>query len=58
VAPAPAEAAALDGTLEELEKAAIRRALDATNGNRKQAATRLGIGLRTLYDKLRVYGLG
>jgi two-component system response regulator FlrC len=47
----------LDGTLEAMEKEAIRRALDATAGNRKQAAARLGIGLRTLYDKLREYGL-
>jgi two-component system response regulator FlrC len=53
----PCEPAALDGTLEDLEKQAIRRALAATSGNRKQAAARLGIGLRTLYDKLRAYGI-
>jgi two-component system, NtrC family, response regulator AtoC len=44
-------------TLEQLEQQAIRRALAVTGGNRKQAATRLGIGLRTLYDKLRAYGI-
>jgi two-component system response regulator AtoC len=55
-APEPASASA-DGTLEELEKQAIRRALAATGGNRKQTAARLGIGLRTLYDKLRAYGI-
>jgi two-component system, NtrC family, response regulator AtoC len=51
------EPAALDRTLEELEQHAIRRALAASGGNRKQAAARLGIGLRTLYDKLRAYGI-
>jgi two-component system response regulator FlrC len=49
---------ALDKSLDELEKEAIRRALAATGGHRKQAAARLGIGLRTLYLKLRQYGLG
>ena len=37
---------------------AIERALAATGGNRRHAAARLGIGLRTLYDKLKRYGLG
>jgi len=46
-----------DGTLKELEREAIRRALAATGGHRKKAAERLGIGLRTLYDKLKEYGL-
>jgi two-component system response regulator FlrC len=55
--PSAPEPAADDGTLEELEKQAIRRALAATGGNRKQTAARLGIGLRTLYDKLRAYGI-
>jgi two-component system response regulator FlrC len=53
----PSEPAPLEGTLANLEKQAIRRALADTGGNRKQAAARLGIGLRTLYDKLRVYGI-
>jgi two-component system, NtrC family, response regulator AtoC len=43
--------------LEDLEKEAIRRMLAMTGGNRKQTAARLGIGLRTLYDKLKVYDL-
>jgi two-component system response regulator FlrC len=47
-----------DGSLEALEKEAIRRALLATGGHRKKAAARLGIGLRTLYLKLKQYGLG
>jgi two-component system response regulator FlrC len=43
--------------LEDMEKDAIRRMLALTGGNRKQSAARLGIGLRTLYDKLKVYDL-
>lgn len=43
-------------TLEEVEKEAIREALDRI-GNRRLAAEALGIGLRTLYDKLSKYGL-
>jgi two-component system response regulator FlrC len=52
-----ADAPVLDGTLKQLEREAIKRALAATDGHRKQAAERLGIGLRTLYDKLKEYGL-
>jgi len=43
--------------LEDIERRAIEDALDAVQGNRKQAAARLGIGERTLYDKLKRYGL-
>ena len=43
--------------IEDLEREAIRRMLAMTGGNRKQTAARLGIGLRTLYDKLKLYGL-
>ncbi|MEB2310886.1 MAG: sigma-54 dependent transcriptional regulator [Sorangiineae bacterium] len=45
------------GTLEHLERLAIEHALSQVGGNRKRAAERLGIGLRTLYDKLKRYGL-
>jgi len=45
------------GSLADLEREAIKRALVAASGNRKQAAEQLGIGLRTLYDKLKRYGL-
>jgi len=45
------------GTLANLEKSAILEALAATGGHRKKAAERLGIGERTLYDKLKVYGI-
>jgi two-component system, NtrC family, response regulator AtoC len=44
-------------TLADLERDAIRRALEDTGGNRREAAERLGIGLRTLYDKLKRYRL-
>jgi two-component system response regulator FlrC len=43
--------------LEELERHAIRDALAAAGGNRRRAADALGIGLRTLYDKLKRYAL-
>jgi two-component system response regulator FlrC len=51
------DAPALDGTLKEMEREAIKRALLATGGHRKKTAERLGIGLRTLYDKLKEYDL-
>ena len=41
----------------EIEHEAIRRALAEVGGNRKLAAERLGIGVRTLYEKLKRYGL-
>jgi len=44
--------------LEGVEKDAIVRALAASQGNRRRAAQALGIGLRTLYEKLKRYGLG
>jgi two-component system response regulator HydG len=44
-------------SLEDIEKAAIRNALKSTNGNREQAAKMLGIGERTLYRKIKEYGL-
>jgi DNA-binding NtrC family response regulator len=43
--------------LDKLEKEAIRQTLAMTGGNREQAANLLGIGERTLYRKLREYGL-
>jgi two-component system response regulator HydG len=43
--------------LDKLEKEAIRQTLAMTGGNREQAASLLGIGERTLYRKLREYGL-
>jgi two-component system response regulator FlrC len=44
-------------TMAGIEEGAIRRALADAGGNRRQAAERLGIGVRTLYDKLKRYGI-
>jgi two-component system, NtrC family, response regulator AtoC len=48
-------AAAAPQTLEAAERASIDQALAACGGNRKQAAETLGIGVRTLYEKLKRY---
>ncbi|MGH7576115.1 MAG: sigma-54-dependent transcriptional regulator [Longimicrobiales bacterium] len=44
-------------TMADIERAAIRRALADAGGNRRLAAERLGIGVRTLYEKLKRYEL-
>lgn len=44
-------------SLDQIEKHAIRNALRACGGNREQAAAMLGIGERTLYRKLKEFGL-
>ena len=44
-------------TLAELERQAVKAALARVGGNRKRAAEALGIGERTLYDKIKKYGL-
>jgi two-component system, NtrC family, response regulator AtoC len=46
------------GSLADLEGQTIQRTLAAVGGNRRLAATKLGIGLRTLYEKLKRYDLG
>jgi len=54
----PTTAITLAGmNLAELEKKAIEETLASVNGNREQAAKILGIGERTLYRKLKDYGL-
>ncbi|MBI4501018.1 MAG: helix-turn-helix domain-containing protein [Gemmatimonadetes bacterium] len=45
-------------TMEKIEREAIRHALEDVGGNRRKAAERLGIGERTLYEKLKRYGIG
>ncbi len=45
------------GTLKDIEREAIRQALIDHEGHRKKAAAQLGIGLRTLYEKIKDYGL-
>jgi two-component system response regulator HydG len=44
-------------TLDQIERIAIERTLAATGGNREQAAKILNIGTRTLYRKIKDYGL-
>jgi two-component system response regulator AtoC len=44
-------------TLADLERDAIERTLREVDGNRRRAAELLGIGERTLYDKLKRYGV-
>ena len=50
----------LDGThsLEDIEKEAILAALNGSNGNKAEAARRLGVTRKTLHNKLKSYGLG
>ena len=44
-------------TKEDLERELIRKALIRFNGHRKQAADQIGISERTLYRKIKEYGL-
>ncbi len=44
-------------SLDEMEKEAIKNALEQTGMNKKKAAELLGIGLRTLYRKVKKYDL-
>jgi DNA-binding NtrC family response regulator len=56
--PGPTTAITLAGmNLAELEKKAIEETLASVHGNREQAAKILGIGERTLYRKIKEYGL-
>jgi two-component system response regulator HydG len=67
LAPATGEAAAAAGTdglhelvgksLGDLEALFIAETLKVTGGNREEAASMLGIGERTLYRKIKEYGL-
>ena len=51
------DASGLRGEIERREADAIRRALDAANGNVTQAAAGLGIDRTNLHRKMRKYGL-
>jgi two-component system response regulator HydG len=54
----PASLSSLVGKpLDELEKLFITETLRFTAGNREEAATMLGIGERTLYRKIKEYGI-
>ena len=46
-----------EAPLEEIEKAAILNTLQAANGNKSEAARRLGITRKTLHKKLKAYGV-
>jgi DNA-binding NtrC family response regulator len=50
---APALGLDLKSQVEAVERQAILRALEASGGNRRQAASLLGISLRTLFYKMR-----
>lgn len=54
-AESPSTAVAYD--LEHVEREHIRRVLAQTGGNKTLAATLLGIGLTTLYAKLKKWGM-
>jgi two-component system response regulator HydG len=41
--------------LEDVEKATILRTMEATGGNKSEAARRLGITRKTLHKKLKAY---
>lgn len=43
---------------EEEEKKRITQALDQTHGNKSRAAKLLGVDRKTLYNKLKLYGMG
>ncbi|MGA0061176.1 MAG: helix-turn-helix domain-containing protein, partial [Planctomycetota bacterium] len=45
-------------TVEEVERNHIRVNLDLASGNRQRAAKAMGMSERTLYRKLKEYGLG
>jgi two-component system response regulator HydG len=53
----PVTPRAVNLTLDELTKMAIQHALAQHDGNREKAAKQLGIGARTLYRKIKEYGL-
>jgi len=46
-----------DIPLDEMERSTILRTLDSVNGNKSEAARRLGITRRTLHKKLKRYGV-
>ena len=55
--PAPAHAQPKLERMEDIEREQIKRTLEENNGNRKVTAARLGISERTLYRKIKEFGL-
>ena len=56
-APLQPESQSSPVTLEETERDTIRRALERNGGKRKEAARELNISERTLYRKIKDYGI-
>lgn len=54
---APCQPSGTDASLEALERRSICEALTHNNGNRRLSAKQLGISERTLYRKIKEYGL-
>jgi two-component system response regulator HydG len=57
LAAAPLAGGAEHPSLETVERETILKALDAAQGNKSEAARRLGITRRTIHQKLRKYGV-
>jgi two-component system response regulator HydG len=53
----PGQASLVGRSLEEIEKYYIAETLKLTSGNREEASRLLGIGERTLYRKIKEYGI-
>jgi DNA-binding NtrC family response regulator len=51
------EGTGMNGTLEEMELALIKNAIDQCEGNMSAVAVRLGITRQTLYNKIKKYGI-
>ncbi len=51
------DAVSTDLPLDEVEKVTILKMLELTDGNKSEAARRLGITRRTLHKKLKIYGV-
>jgi len=58
IAPTQQRAAPKTGTVKELERRAIEEALARWEGNRTKAAAELGMNRRTLFNKMKEYGIG
>jgi two-component system response regulator AtoC len=53
----PGESPSALPSLENIEREAIRKALDRTKGNRTRAAAELGVSRKTIINKIKAYGL-